>query len=138
MPSIKNLEMAAAVSSYEHISISKSFFGLSQKMVYTPTNSPVRIIINEYAPTEGERLEHLLSLPINEIEAELKAKGKPASTAIGHYRLECCLSEDLQFCALRYFVLLISRTFQLSSLVSLRATMLRLLQFSYKRFVYFI
>ena len=103
MPSIKNLEMAAAVSLYEHISISKSFFGLSQKMVYTPTNSPVRIIINEYAPTEGERLEHLLSLPIVEMEAELKAKGKPASTAIGHYRLECCLSEDLQFCALQLF-----------------------------------
>ena len=103
MPSIKNLEMAVAVSLYEHINISKSFFGLSQKMVYTPTNSPVRIIINDYAPTEGERLEHLLGLPINEIEAELKAKGKPASTAIGHYRLECCLSEDHQFCALQLF-----------------------------------
>ena len=103
MTSIKNLEMAAAVSLYEHISISKSFFGLSQKMVYTPTNSPIRIIINEYAPTEGERLEHLLSLPINEIEAEIKAKGKPASTAIGHYRLECCLSENIPAFAPRFF-----------------------------------
>lgn len=95
--------MAVAVSSYEHISINKSLFGLSQKVIYTPTKSLVRIIINDYAPAEGERLEQLLSLPLDKMRSELETKGKPVSTPIGHYHLECCLSEDHQFCALQLF-----------------------------------
>ena len=103
MPSIKDLEMAAAVSSYENISIKSGLFGLSKKAVYTPTNSNVKVIINDYAPTEGEHLERLLELPIDKLANELSAKGKPTPAAIGHYRLEFCLSEDHQFCALQLF-----------------------------------
>lgn len=103
MSSIKDLEMAAAVSSYEHISIKKSFLGLSQKAVYTPTNSPVKVVISDYAPLEGEHLEHLLDLSLDKLANELRTKGKPSPAAIGHYRLELCISEDHQFCALQLF-----------------------------------
>ena len=103
MPSIKDLEMAAAVSSYEHISIKSGLFGLSKKAVYTPTNSSVKVIINDYSPAEGERLERLLELPLDKLANELSTKGKPTPAAIGHYRLEFCLSEDHQFCALQLF-----------------------------------
>lgn len=95
--------MAAAVSSYEHISIKKSLFGLSQKAVYTPTNSAVKVVILDYSPTEGVRLERLLNLPLDELDGELRTKGKPKPAPIGHYRLECCISEDHQFCALQLF-----------------------------------
>ena len=101
MPSIKNLEMAAAVSAYKNVTIKKSLF--STKAVYTPTMSPVKVIIQEYTPTEGERLERLLSLSPDKMAAEIAQKGKPRPAPIGHYRLEVCLSEDRQFCALQLF-----------------------------------
>ena len=103
MPSIKDLEMAAAVSSYEHISIKSGLWGLSKKAVYSPTNSTVKVFINDYSPAEGERLEHFLKLPLDKLANELSTKGKPTPAAIGHYRLELCLSEDHQFCALQLF-----------------------------------
>ncbi len=101
MPSIKSLEMAAAVSSHNNITIKKSLF--STKAVYTPTQSPVKVFVLEYAPSEGEHLEHLLSMPLDKMAAEIQQKGKPHGGSIGHYRLEVCLSEDRQFCALQLF-----------------------------------
>ena len=75
MSSIKDLEMAAAVSAYQHIEIKKSLFGLSQKAVYVPTQSPVKANVYEYAPADGERMERLLCLPLDKMALELKAKG---------------------------------------------------------------
>ena len=101
MPSIKNLEMAAAVSAYSNITIKKSFF--STKAVYTPTQSPVKVIIQDYSPSEGDRLEQLLNMPLDKMLTEIQQNGKPASAQIGHYRLEVCLSDDRQFCAMQLF-----------------------------------
>ena len=101
MSSIKNLEMAAALSTYQHIEIKKSLF--STKAVYTPTQSQARAIILEYNPTEGERVERLLDMPLDKMAAEIKQKGKPVTGANGNFRLELCLSDDRQFCALQLF-----------------------------------
>ena len=101
MPSFKDLEMAAAVSAYKNIDIKKSLF--SKKAIYTPTQSPVKVIVQDYTPTEGERLEHLLSLPLDKMVADIQQKGAPKSAPIGHYRLEACLSEDGKFCAIQLF-----------------------------------
>ena len=101
MSSIKNLEMAAAISAYPHITIKKSLF--SQKAVYTPTQSIVKVQVLEYTPAEGERLQYLLNLPLSQLAAEVQSKGKPRTAPNGHYRLEVCQSEDRQFCALQLF-----------------------------------
>lgn len=101
MPSLKNLKMAYAVSVHQHITIRESFF--FTKVIYTPTQSPVHVIIKEYSPVEGNRLIGLLSLPADKVSTEIQLKGKPASSSNGHYRLEACLSEDRQFCALQVF-----------------------------------
>ena len=103
MPNIKNLEMADAVFSKNYIRIDNSFFGLSQKIVYVPTGSPVKVVKLEYSREEGERLEKLLSLPVNKLEAELASKGKPATSAVGNYQLQACVSDDRQFCAVQLF-----------------------------------
>ncbi len=101
MSSIKNLEMAAALSTYQHIEIKKSLF--STKAIYTPTQSQAKAIILEYTPSEGERVEHLLEMPLDKIAADIQQKGKPAAGANGNFRLELCLSDDHQFCALQLF-----------------------------------
>ena len=99
MSSIKNLEMAAALSAYQHIEIKKSLF--STKAIYTPTQSVAKAIILEYTPSEGERVEHLLEMPLDKMAADIQQKGKPAAGANGNFRLEVCLSDDHQFCALQ-------------------------------------
>ncbi len=101
MSSIKNLEMAAALSTYQHIEIKKSLF--STKAIYTPTQSQAKAIILEYTPSEGERVEHLLEMPLDKMAADIQQKGKPAAGANGNFRLELCLSDDHQFCALQLF-----------------------------------
>jgi len=99
MSSIKNLEMAAALSAYQHIEIKKSLF--STKAIYTPTQSPAKAIILEYSPSEGERVARLLDMPLDKMAAEIQQKGKPATGANGNFRLELCLSDDRQFCAVQ-------------------------------------
>ena len=101
MSSIKNLEMAAALSAYQHIEIKKSLF--STKAIYTPTQSQVKPVILEYTPTEGERVERLLDMPLDKVAADIQQKGRPASGTNGHFRLELCLSDDRLFCALQLF-----------------------------------
>ena len=101
MSSIKNLDMAAAVSAYKNITIKKSLF--STKAIYTPTQSQAKAIILEYTPTEGERVERLLDMPLDKMAADIQQNGKPAAGANGHFRLELCLSDDRQFCALQLF-----------------------------------
>jgi hypothetical protein len=101
MSSIKNLEMAAALSTYEHIEIKKSLF--STKAIYTPTQSQAKAIILEYTPSEGERVEHLLDMPLDKMAADIQQKGKPVAGANGNFRLELCLSDDHQFCGLQLF-----------------------------------
>ena len=99
MSSIKNLEMAAALSAYQHIEIKKSLF--STKAIYTPTQSQAKAIILEYTPSEGERIARLLEMPLDKMAADIQQKGKPAAGANGNFRLEVCLSDDHQFCALQ-------------------------------------
>jgi len=99
MSSIKNLEMAAALSAYQHIEIKKSLF--STKAIYTPTQSLAKAIILEYSPSEGERVARLLDMPLDKMAAEIQQKGKPATGANGNFRLELCLSDDHQFCAVQ-------------------------------------
>ena len=91
--------MAAALSAYEHIEIKKSLF--STKAIYTPTQSQAKAIILEYTPSEGERVEHLLDMPLDKMAADIQQMGKPAAGANGNFRLELCLSDDHQFCAVQ-------------------------------------
>ena len=102
MSSIKNLEMAAALSAYQNIEIKKSLF-FGTKAVYTPTQSQAKAVILEYSPSEGERVARLLDMPLDKMAAEIQEKGKPVAGANGNFRLELCLSDDRQFCALQLF-----------------------------------
>ena len=101
MSSIKSLDMAVAVSAYKNISIRKSLF--STKAIYTPTGSTVKAMALEYSPADGEKVQRLLDLPLDKMAADIEQKGKPATGTNGNFRLEVCLSDDRQFCALQLF-----------------------------------
>ncbi len=93
--------MAAALSAYPYITIKKSLF--STKAVYSPTQSQIKVIILEYSSSEGERVERLLTMPLDKMAEDIVQKGKPSAGANGNFRLELCLSDDHQFCALQLF-----------------------------------
>ena len=101
MSSIKNLDMAAAVSAYKNITIKKSLF--STKAIYTPTGSTVKAMALEYSLSEGEKMKRLLDMPLDKMTADIEQKGKPKTGVNGNFRLEVCLSDDHQFCALQLF-----------------------------------
>ena len=101
MSSIKSLDMAAAVSAYQNITVKKSLF--STKVLYMPTGSAVKAMALEFSPSEGERVQRLLDLPLDKMAADIEQKGKPRTGANGNFRLEVCLSDDHQFCALQLF-----------------------------------
>ena len=101
MSSIKNLDMAAAVSAYKNITIKKSLF--STKAIYTPTGSTVKAMALEYSPSEGEKVKRLLDMPLDKMAADIEQKGKTKTGVNGNFRLEVCLSDDHQFCALQLF-----------------------------------
>ena len=101
MSSLKNLGMAAAVSAYKNITIKKSLF--STKAIYTPTGSTIKAMVLEYSPSEGEKVKHLIAMPRDKITADIEQKGKPKTGVNGNFRLEVCLSDDHQFCALQLF-----------------------------------
>ena len=93
--------MANAVFFHHHIIIKKSFF--TSKAYYAPTQSRLWAKALDYSPSEGERLEKLLNMPLDKMANELQHKDKPIAGAIGSFRLEICLSKDRQFCALQLF-----------------------------------
>ena len=101
MSSIKHLDMAAAVSVYKNITVKKSLF--STKNIYTPTGSTVKAVVLEYSPSEGKKVEGLLDMPPRKMAADIEQNGKPKTGANGNFRLDVCLSEDHQFCALQLF-----------------------------------
>ena len=101
MASFKNLEMAAALSNDNRIEIKKSLFG--QKAMYQPTQSVLDVSVLEYAPDAGARMERLLALSPDKLQAELQAKGAPKSTPVGQYRLEVVRSKDGAFAAVQLF-----------------------------------
>ena len=57
----------------------------------------------EYSPSEGEKLERLLDMPIEKMNVDIQQKGKPVASVNGNFRLEVCLSDDHMFCALQLF-----------------------------------
>lgn len=90
--------MAAAVRADNRVNVKKSFFGLSTKVTYVPTGSPVNIKTFELSPADGDRLRLILQEPKQSMAG--KAEGfKLAPVANGNYLFETCVSQDAQFAA---------------------------------------
>jgi len=65
---------------YNNITVKKSLF--STKAIYTPTGSPVKAMVLEYSPSEGERLERLLEMPTDKMAADSSLGLSPEVTPV--------------------------------------------------------
>lgn len=103
MTKFTHLAMAQALAKDQRISVKNTFFGLCQKVRYTPTGSAVSTLRKQFAPDEGSKLEYALNLPADKRPAAVAQLGKQAEAPIGNYLLEACTSADRQFAALRLY-----------------------------------
>lgn len=100
MAKFSSLEMAPALTAHQHIQIKNTLFGLSQKAIYTPTGSPLRIVKRDYMPEAASKLERLLDTPDAKL-AEVAASLHLTPTPVGNVRIEACLSRDGEFAAVQ-------------------------------------
>lgn len=99
MAKISKLEMAPALLSREDIDVKSSFFGLTEKAVYTPTGSPLRVVTRDYQPETLARLERILDA--GERMAEVAAGENVLAVPVGNVRIEACISADRAFAAVQ-------------------------------------
>lgn len=101
MPSLNNMEMAAAVAANKNIEIKKTFFGLKTQVIYTPTGSPVDCYRKEYAPDAESSLGKMLDNTGEKLAEVAKNVADIKEVDMGNVRLEAALSRDHQFAALQ-------------------------------------
>ncbi|MBR1469146.1 MAG: hypothetical protein IJ605_03420 [Prevotella sp.] len=102
MANIKNLQMWDDICPDARISIQKSLFGLRTTIYYRPTNSVIDAYTAELSPADGERLKHILELPVEEL-AKAAHEFHPKQVVNGNYLAEICASRDEMFLAIRLY-----------------------------------
>ena len=103
MSSFKSLAMAKTVASHQEITIQKSFFGLVQKAVYNPTNSPILAYQYDYTTENGIRIKQVLNASAAQFEQAVEQAGQVNKAPVGPFRAEICLSADHRFAAVQLF-----------------------------------
>ena len=103
MASFKKLEMAPALSMREDIEVKKGFLGLSQKVFYRPTGSPVDVVQTYYGTDQGARIRRVLEAPVGEVAEAVKSAGVLTGSGTGPVRIDACLSQDGRFAAVQLF-----------------------------------
>lgn len=100
MAKINHLEMGAEVMALEDIEVKKTFFGMSLKLIYKPTQSIVKIKEKEYSAEDGRKLENILNTEPENVEEAIQ-KNPVSAVGMGNVKMEACISDDQQFAAIQ-------------------------------------
>lgn len=100
MAKINHLEMGAEVMALEDIEVKKTFFGMSLKLIYKPTQSIVKVKENEYSAEDGRKLENILNTEPENVEEAIR-KFPVSAIGMGNMKMEACISDDHQFAAIQ-------------------------------------
>lgn len=92
--------MGAEVMALEDIEVKKTFFGMSLKLIYKPTQSIVKVKENEYSAEDGRKLENILNTEPENVEEAIQ-KFPVSAIGMGNIKLEACISDDHQFAAIQ-------------------------------------
>lgn len=103
MANFKNLEMAPVVSSRDDILVKKGFLGLTNKVFYAPTQSPVDVMQIYYSAENSERIKRVLKAADVDLEQVVRSAGTVEKSGTGPFRLDVCLSQDGRFAAVQAF-----------------------------------
>lgn len=95
----QGLEESVALQPY--ITRKSTFFGLFNRLVYTPTDSRLNFTNRYYAPILREELKELFALGDQVLEKRLAKMNRFEQAMNGNLLVECCVSADKQFVALQ-------------------------------------
>ena len=98
MAKINNLEMTENLMTLNDIEVKKGFMGWSIKLIYKPTNSVLKVKVQEYTVEDGKKLASILSSAPENVEAAI-SKFPVSAVGMGNMKLEACISQDGQFVA---------------------------------------
>ena len=93
--------MAPQVLNHSNITTQKGILG--EKVIYTPTGNKVKAYQREYASSDGQLLQRILSAPNDKIEQMVEKARGTIKAAIGSTRVDMCISSDRQFAAFQMF-----------------------------------
>ncbi len=103
MSKYSNLALSEALAGDPRITVTTSFFGLSEKAIYVPTQSRIIAVRREYTPEYGQPIAHALRADASKRASLLGALGHLNDTSDGNYQIEACYAEDHSFAALRLY-----------------------------------
>ena len=95
----QGLKESVALQSY--ITRKSTFFGLINRLVYSPTDSRLNFTSRYYAPILREELKELFALGDQVLEKRLAKMNRFEQAMNGNLLVECCVSADKQFVALQ-------------------------------------
>lgn len=95
----QGLKDSVALQSY--ITRKTTFFGLINRLVYSPTDSRLNFTSRYYAPILREELKELFALGDQVLEKRLAKMNRFEQAMNGNLLVECCVSADKQFVALQ-------------------------------------
>lgn len=98
MAKINHLEMTENLMTLNDIEVKKGFMGWSIKLIYKPTNSVLKVKVQEYTVEDGKKLASILSSAPENVEAAI-SKFPVSAVGMGNMKLEACISQDGQFVA---------------------------------------
>ncbi|MDO4191505.1 MAG: hypothetical protein Q4D14_07510 [Bacteroidales bacterium] len=99
----QSLAMASAVAQQKYIDIHKSFFGLMQKVVYTPTNAEVKSDMLYFTSVTATTLRHIINCEDNKVVPYVKQCDSLRFDMNGGDRLDFCYAVDHSFLAVQLF-----------------------------------
>lgn len=100
MANFNKLAMAAELLSHHNIRTESSLFGLSKKLVYTPTGATVTVKKYNYNPEAVSHLQRVIESDGKGLAAAIKSC-RVQQLEIGNIELDACVSTDKQFAALQ-------------------------------------
>lgn len=92
--------MGQALLNNNNLRVKSALFGLKKQLVYVPTDSPVKVIRDNYHADAIAPLQRIIESDSKGLVAAIKsfrAKKQP----IGNVELDICISDDRNFVALQ-------------------------------------
>ena len=100
MANFNKLQMGQALLNNNNLRVKSALFGLKKQLVYVPTDSPVKVIRDNYHADAIAPLQRIIESDSKGLVAAIKsfrAKKQP----IGNVELDICISDDRNFVALQ-------------------------------------
>ncbi len=102
MANIQKLEMTKLIPNNGLFIVKKGFLGFGTKTMLKDSGCPVSVVVKEYNPADGDKMERVLNMERSKMAEEL-SKADIQTTDMGNAKLEVIKSDDGTFLMMQLF-----------------------------------